>query len=60
MASTVASYVLGDTVTQFSTVIGAYLSAMGLGAYLSKYIDRSLARRFVETELAVALVGGLS
>jgi len=60
VASTVASYVLGDTVTQFSTVIGAYLSAMGLGAYLSKYIDRSLARRFVETELAVALVGGLS
>ncbi|MEO8358582.1 MAG: polyamine aminopropyltransferase [Vicinamibacteria bacterium] len=60
VASTVASYVLGDTVTQFSTVIGAYLSAMGLGSYLSKYIDRGLARRFVETELAVALVGGLS
>ncbi len=60
MASTVASYVLGDTVTQFSTVIGAYLTAMGLGAYLSKYIERGLARRFVETELAVALIGGLS
>jgi spermidine synthase len=60
VASTVASYVLGDTVTQFSTVIGAYLTAMGLGAYLSKYIERSLARRFVEIELAVALAGGMS
>lgn len=60
VASTVASYVLGDTVTQFSTVIGAYLCAMGAGSYLSKFVTRSLARRFVETELAVALVGGLS
>jgi spermidine synthase len=41
-------------------VIGAYLTAMGLGAFLSKYIERSLARRFVEIELAVALVGGMS
>ena len=60
VASTVASYVLGDTVTQFSTVIGAYLTAMGIGSFLSRYVDRGVARRFVETELAVALLGGLS
>ena len=34
IASTLASYVLGDSVTQFSTVIGVYLSAMGLGSWL--------------------------
>jgi spermidine synthase len=60
MAGTLASYLLGDSVTQFSTIIGAYLSAMGLGSFLSKYIDRNVARRFVEVELLVALVGGLS
>ena len=52
---------LGDSVTQFSLVIGVYLSAsLGLGAWLSGYIDENLARGFVEVELAVALVGGVS
>jgi spermidine synthase len=58
LAGTLASYVLGDSVTQFSTIIGVYLSAMGLGSYLSRYAVRGLARWFVEVELAVALVGG--
>ena len=35
VAGTLASYVLGDSVTQFSTVIGVYLSALGLGSYAS-------------------------
>jgi spermidine synthase len=59
-AGALASYVLGDSVTQFSLVIGIYLSAMGLGAFLSRWLDRDLARRFVEVELAVALLGGYS
>ena len=60
VAGTLASYVLGDTVTQFSTVIGVYLSALGVGSYLSRYVQRGLARRFVEVELAVAVLGGVS
>jgi spermidine synthase len=60
VAGTLASYVLGDSVTQFSTVIGVYLSALGIGSYLSRYVQRGLARRFVEVELAVALLGGAS
>ena len=60
LAGTVASYVLGDSVTQFSTIIGLYLSALGVGAWLSRFIDRELAARFVDVELAVALIGGLS
>lgn len=60
VAGTLASYLLGDSVLQFSTVIGVYLSAMGLGSYLSKFIQRGLAHRFVDLELAVALVGGFS
>lgn len=60
VAGTLASYLLGDSVTQFSTVIGVYLSAMGLGSYLSKHIHKGLAQRFVDLELAVALVGGFS
>jgi spermidine synthase len=60
LAGTVASYVLGDSITQFSLIIGLYLSALGAGAWLSRFIDRELAARFVDVELAVALAGGLS
>ena len=60
LAGTLASYLLGDSVLQFSTVIGLYLSAMGLGSWLSGKIERQVAQRFVEVELDVALVGGLA
>ncbi|HEX8499847.1 MAG TPA: polyamine aminopropyltransferase [Pyrinomonadaceae bacterium] len=60
LAGTLASYVLGDSVTQFSLVIGIYLSALGAGAWLSRFVEGGLARRFVDVELAVAVVGGAS
>ena len=60
IAGTLASYVLGDSVTQFSLVIGVYLSALGVGAWLSRFVTRRLARAFVEVELGVALLGGTS
>src|SRR5437763_4952899 len=60
LAGTLASYVLGDSVTQFSLVIGIYLSALGVGAWLSGFIDKGLARTFIEVELGVALIGGAS
>jgi spermidine synthase len=56
----VASYLLGDTVQQFSLVIGVYLSALGLGAYLSRFVGRRLALTFIDVELGAALIGGLS
>src|SRR6516225_1715685 len=60
LAGTLASYVLGDSVTQFSLIIGIYLSALGVGAWLSRYFAGGLARGFIEVELGVALLGGLS
>src|ERR1044071_2758115 len=60
LAGTLASYVLGDSVTQFSLIIGIYLFAMGVGSWLSGFLESNLARRFIEVELAVALVGGFS
>src|SRR2546425_10582254 len=60
LAGTLASYVLGDSVTQFSLIIGIYLSALGAGAWLSRFIDKNLARCFIEVELGVAVLGGVS
>jgi len=60
IAGTLASYLLGDSVLQFSTVIGAYLFAMGIGSFLSRFIGRGLVARFISIELLVGLVGGFS
>lgn len=60
LAGTLASYVLGDSVTQFSLIIGIYLFALGAGAWLSGFIEEELARKFVEVELGVAVLGGAS
>ncbi|MGI4939228.1 MAG: polyamine aminopropyltransferase, partial [Janthinobacterium lividum] len=58
IAGTLASYLLGDSVTQFSTVIGVYLSAMGVGSWLSGRLERDLLAVFVRTEILIGLVGG--
>jgi spermidine synthase len=61
IAGALSSYLLGDTVLQFSSIIGCYLFAMGVGSHLSRHVeDRDLTTRFVDVELAVALFGGCS
>lgn len=58
VAAALASYLLGDSVLQFSSIIGCYLFAMGCGAALSRHVpDGQLLRRFVDIELAVGLFG---
>lgn len=60
IAGALASYLLGDSVTQFSTVIGTYLFAMGIGSWLSRYVERHLVARFIQVELMVGVLGGFS
>jgi spermidine synthase len=60
VAGTLASYLVGDSVFQFSTIIGTYLFAMGIGSALSRYIHRGLVHRFVWIELLLGVVGGFS
>jgi spermidine synthase len=59
-AGALASYLLGDSVLQFSTVIGCYLFAMGIGSWLGQPLRRAPAGGAVPgIELLVGLVGGL-
>src|SRR5215831_299871 len=60
VAGTLASYLVGDSVFQFSTVIGTYLFAMGVGSALSRYLNRGLIYRFVWIELLLGVIGGFS
>jgi spermidine synthase len=58
IAGTLASYLLGDSITQFSTIIGCYLFAMGIGSWLSKFINRNLLAYFIKIEIMVGVIGG--
>jgi spermidine synthase len=58
-AGALASYLLGDSVLQFSTIIGTYLFAMGVGSWLSRLVERQLVAQFLRIELLVGLIGGL-
>ena len=60
VAGTLASYLLGDSITQFSTIIGVYLFSMGIGSYLSRFFDKQLLSWFIRIELLVGVVGGFS
>ena len=58
-AGALASYLLGDSILQFSTIIGTYLFAMGIGSWLSRFVERQLIAQFLKIELLVGVIGGL-
>ena len=60
IAAAASTYLLGDSVTQFSVVIGVYLASMGLGSYLSRHLSSGLIPRFIDIELMIAVLGGFS
>lgn len=58
--SAVSSYLVGDSTLQYSITIGLYMSAMGLGSFLSKYMKKNLFNWFITVEIGVGLIGGMS
>ena len=55
----VSSYLLGNSVYQFSITIGFFMFAMGVGSYLSQHIRQRLIYNFILVEIILAVVGGL-
>ena len=60
LISSVSSYLLGESILQFSITIGLYMCAMGLGSYLSKFIKVQLFDWFIFVEIGVGILGGTS
>src|SRR5438128_11335024 len=57
--STVATYVLGNSVEQFSITIGLMLACMALGSFAQQYVRAGAPRTaFVGVELILARVWG--
>ncbi|POX53857.1 polyamine aminopropyltransferase [Streptomyces sp. Ru72] len=55
-----ASYLIGDSVTQASVVLSVMVFAMGVGSLAAKRLRCRAAAGFGAVEAALALVGGLS
>ena len=60
LISTVSSYFLGDSIQQFSIIIGVYLATMGLGSYLSRFVQKDPMLAFVKVEMVLGIIGGFS
>ena len=60
LEGTVSSYFLGDSIFHFSLVIGLFMSSMGIGSWLSRFIEDNLVKMFIELQLFIALIGGFS
>lgn len=60
LISTVSTYLLGSSVLHFSITIGLFLSFLGVGSWLSKYLNEPLLSKFIFIELLLGLFGGFS
>ncbi len=60
LIGTTSSYFLGDSVKQFSLTIGLYMASMGVGSYLSRYIDKKIFLKFIYLEILLGFIGGIS
>ena len=60
LESTLSSYLLGDSIYHFSLIIGLFMSSMGVGAWISRFIENRLERAFVVLQMSIAMLGGFS
>ena len=56
----ISSYLLGNSVYQFSITIGLFMTALGIGSLFSKYIEKDLMSKFMLVETLLGLVGGIT
>lgn len=60
MMGSLATTLLGSSIRWFSLTIGVFLSSMGIGSWLSRFIERDLLAWFVGIEIALGAIGGFA
>ena len=61
VSAALSTHLLGNSVLQFSSIIGTHLFAMGVGSHFSKYLkDHDLLWAFIQIELCLSMLGGVS
>ena len=56
--SSISSYLLGNSVYQFSLTIGVFMFSMGLGSIVTKYLNARYIENFILVEILLAFIGG--
>lgn len=60
LIGTLSSYLIGNSVQQFSFTIGFFMSGMWIGAYLSRFFETNVLKNFLRVELMLCVVGASS
>ena len=59
--STVSTYILGNSIEQFTIIIALMLLMMGVGTYAQRFVsDRRLVEKFILIEVTLALLVGFA
>ncbi len=59
--STVSTYILGNSIEQFSIIIALMLLMMGLASWVQKFVsDNHLIEKFILVEILLAILGGFA
>jgi spermidine synthase len=54
--STLATYFIGDSATQWSLIVSVMLFSMGLGSRFSKYFEKNLLIKFITIEFTLSIL----
>ncbi len=60
LIGTLSSYLIGNSVQQFSFVIGFFLTGMGIWAYFSRFLEDNALKNFFKIELFLSILGATS
>jgi spermidine synthase len=60
IVGTISTYLLGNSVYQFSLTIGLFMFSMGIGSLITKHLSERYVENFIVIEIAIAIVGGAS
>ncbi|MCB1189843.1 MAG: polyamine aminopropyltransferase [Leptospiraceae bacterium] len=60
LISTISTYFLGSSILHFSVTIGLFLSGIGVGSFLSRFVHWNLLEFFIKVEVWLGFIGGFS
>lgn len=60
LIGTISSYLLGNSVYQFSITIGLFMFSMGIGSLITKKLNDNYLQNFILVEILIAIFGGIS
>jgi spermidine synthase len=58
LIGTLSTYFLGSSVLHFSVTIGLFMTFMGLGSWISRYIKEPILDKFIWIEWGLGIIGG--